>query len=236
MAWVLGLVAAVTLGVLLMPMPLWLSLMARWTGSSAQQAIPGVDAQQPEMPPRTPGVTPVIFALRLQEGDKAPRFSLKDTQGQMVRLEKLLGDTPIIIEFGSRTCDPCMGQVGAMNRLAQRYQGKAKILFIYCREAHPDPARVSQSEDDETFADEAARVTRMRERQDAAKTMCRLASKDWSVLVDEMAEQSVYHRFVLGLGNPLFVVDRDGQIALAMEWTDAAELDKFLQRFVVTRH
>ena len=233
MAWVLGLLAAVTLGVWLVPMPVWLSLMARFTGSSAQQASRAVDAQPPDLPPRAPTVTSVVLALRLKEGDKALRFSLKDTQGHLVELEKLLGDLPIVIEFGSRTCDACLGQVEAMNRLAQRYQGKAKFLFIYCREAHPDQARISQSEDDETFADEPARLRRLRERQDAAKNFCSLASKDWTVLVDDVAEQSVYHRFVLGLGNPLFVLDRDGRIALAMEWTDAVEVEKFLQRSVI---
>jgi hypothetical protein len=56
------------------------------------------------------------------------------------------------------------------------------------------------------------------------------------VLVDEVAEKSLYHAFVLGLGNPLFVVDREGRIALALEWTDATELEKFLQKLGVTRH
>jgi thiol-disulfide isomerase/thioredoxin len=228
--------ATVTVGLLVVPLPVWQSVMARLSGSSARQAVSGLDARTPATAPRTPGVTPFVFALRLKQGDKAPLFSLKDTQGMAVRLQDLLGDRPIVIEFGSKTCDPCMGQVGPLNKLAERYRGKAKFVFIYCREAHPDPARVSQSEDDEIFPDEGARMARMRNRQDAAKTFCNFTNKDWTVLVDEVAEKSVYHAFVLGLGNPLFVVDREGRIALALEWTDATELEKFLQKLGVTRH
>jgi thiol-disulfide isomerase/thioredoxin len=230
-----GLLALVGLGALLMPLPVWQSVMARLGGSSAQQAVSGLEARTPATAPRTPGVTPLVFALRLKEGDKAPPFSLKDTQGKTVRLEDLPHDMPMVIEFGSRTCDPCMGQVEPMNNLARRYQGKAKFVFIYSREAHPDPARVSQSEDDEHFPDEPARAARMRHRQEAAQSFCSIASKDWLVLVDEVAEKSVYHTYVQGLGNPLFVVGRDGRIVLAMEWTNAEELEALLKRFLVRR-
>jgi thiol-disulfide isomerase/thioredoxin len=229
-----GSLALAGLAALLVPLPVWQSVMARLSGSSAQQAVPGLDTQALESAPRTPGVTPLVFALRLGEGDKAPPFSLKDAQGKTVRMEDLLGDMPIVIEFGSKTCDPCMGQVEPMNSLARRFQGKVKFVFIYSREAHPDPARVSQSEDDEHFPDEPARAARMRRRQEAARSFCSIAGKDWLVLVDDVAEKSVYHTYVQGLGNPLFVVGRGGRIVLAMEWTNAEELEAFLKRLVAS--
>ena len=227
-----GLLATIALGLLLVPMGVWQALMARLSGSSAQQAVSGLDAQTPATTPRTPGVTPLVFALRLKEGDKAPPFSLKDTYGKTVRLENLMHDMPIVIEFGSRSCDPCMGQVEPMNEVARRFQGKARFVFIYSREAHPDPARVSQSEDDEHFPDEPARAARMRHRQEAAQSFCNAASRDWLVLVDEVAEKSAYHAYVQGLGNPLVVLGRDGWIVLAMEWTNAAELEAFLKKLL----
>jgi thiol-disulfide isomerase/thioredoxin len=230
-----GLLALAGLGALLVPLPVWQSLMARLSGSSAQQAVPGLEARTLESAPRTPGVTPLVFALRLREGDKAPPFSLKDTQGKTVRLEDLLGDMPIVIEFGSKTCDPCMGQVEPMNSLARRFQGKVKFVFIYSREAHPDPVRVSQSEDDEHFPDEPARAARMQRRQEAAQSFCNVTGKDWLVLVDDVAEKSVYHAYVQGLGNALFLIGRDGRIVLAMEWTNAEELEAFLKKFLAGR-
>jgi|GEM_PF-4194038 len=232
LAWFFAVFATVTLGLLLVPLPVWQSVMARLSGSSARQAVSGLDAPTRETAPRTPGVTPLVFALRLKEGDKAPPFSLKDTQGKTVRLEDLLGDMLIVIEFGSSTCDPCMGQVEPMNSLARRFQGKAKFVFIYSREAHPDPARVSQSEDDEHFPDESARAARKRQRQAAAQSFCNVAGKAWRVLVDDVAEKSVYHAYVQGFGNPLFVVGRDGRIVLGMDWTNAEELEAFLKKFL----
>src|SRR5438270_148261 len=73
---------------------------------------------------------------------------------------------------------------------------------------------------------------RMRQRHGAAESFCNVASKDWLVLVDEVAEKSVYHAYVEGLGNPLFVLGRDGRIVLAMEWTNAEELEAFLKKFL----
>jgi hypothetical protein len=229
------LLATIALGLLLVPLPVWQSVMTRLSGSPAQQAVSGLDARTLATTPRTPGVTPLVLALRLKEGDRAPPFSLKDTQGKTVRLEDLPHDMPIVIEFGSMTCDPCMDQVAPMNNLARRFQGKARFVFIYSREAHPDPARVSQSEDDEHFPDEPARAARMRQRQGAAQSFCNVASKDWLVLVDDVAEKSVYHTYVQGLGNPLFVVGRGGRIVLAMEWANAEELEAFLKKFLGRR-
>jgi hypothetical protein len=51
---------------------------------------------------QTPAET-LVSQLRVSEGDSAPEFSLRDTDGKETRLRDLLGQLPIVIEFGSFT-------------------------------------------------------------------------------------------------------------------------------------
>ncbi|HEV3444614.1 MAG TPA: hypothetical protein VG099_08235 [Gemmataceae bacterium] len=45
MVWFVGLLALAGLGALLVPLPVWQSVVARLSGSSAQQAVPGLEAR-----------------------------------------------------------------------------------------------------------------------------------------------------------------------------------------------
>ncbi|HEV3120219.1 MAG TPA: hypothetical protein VGY58_24370 [Gemmataceae bacterium] len=41
--------------------------------------------------------------LRVHEGERAPSFCLRDADGKNTRLNELLGQRPVVIEFGSFT-------------------------------------------------------------------------------------------------------------------------------------
>jgi peroxiredoxin len=71
-------------------------------------------------------------------GEEAPDFSLPTPEGEHVLLSQFRGQKQILLEFGSITCPPFVGEVSPLNRLYARFRDKGFELFtIYVREPHP---------------------------------------------------------------------------------------------------
>jgi hypothetical protein len=72
----------------------------------------------------------------IREGGPAPDFTLPSLDGgREVRFERLHRGRPVVLAFGSLTCDIFCGQVPRLERLFQEYQGHAAFLFVNVREA-----------------------------------------------------------------------------------------------------
>ena len=78
----------------------------------------------------------------------APDFSLRDQQGRELRLSELRGH-PVVLNFWSRDCPPCVSELPNLERLSQqgRSRGSFRVVTVSVDESWPD---VSQLFDGET--------------------------------------------------------------------------------------
>src|SRR5690606_18199053 len=80
--------------------------------------------------------------------EPAPDFTLKTVDGsRTVTLSEAIGPQPIVLMFGTFTCGPFRAQSGNVEKLARRYQDRAKFLMVYVREAHPTDGWRMESND-----------------------------------------------------------------------------------------
>lgn len=74
---------------------------------------------------------------QLRTGDPAIDFTLKDSDGQPVRLADLLKDKPVLLHSGSFTCPRFQDNQAGLNRTAERFADRIHTAVVYVTEAHP---------------------------------------------------------------------------------------------------
>jgi hypothetical protein len=115
-----------------------------------------VSTTPPDTPqPDEPSMSTLVLALADQEvgslrpgpalNETAPDFMLRSLDGTEVTLSEEIGEQPIVLIFGNFTCGPFRSQAGNIEKLYERYQGRAKFFLIYVREAHPKESWWMQS-------------------------------------------------------------------------------------------
>lgn len=62
--------------------------------------------------------------------EKAPTFSLKDTDGGEFSLDPYLGKVPILLDFGSIYCSTCIKSIPALVVLQNEYKDKLKVVGV----------------------------------------------------------------------------------------------------------
>lgn len=62
-------------------------------------------------------------------GKEAPNFRLYDLDGQLYELEQLRGQ-PVVLNFWSTWCPPCISEHPLFRAAAQRYRGRAHFLGV----------------------------------------------------------------------------------------------------------
>jgi cytochrome c biogenesis protein CcmG, thiol:disulfide interchange protein DsbE len=66
-----------------------------------------------------------------QTGRQAPDFQLKTIEGDYIRLNDLLGDSPLLLSFWATWCKPCIEELAAYKKLYEDYKDNSfKILAI----------------------------------------------------------------------------------------------------------
>jgi hypothetical protein len=90
--------------------------------------------------PRANGPAPLYSkawaAYRLPEGQQAPDFVLESFPGgEPVRLSEIRGQKPVVLIFGSFTCDLFCENVGRVVELSQTYHDRAQFYVVYIAEA-----------------------------------------------------------------------------------------------------
>lgn len=75
----------------------------------------------------------------LEIGDAAPDFTLEryDKKGK-VTLSDFEGKKPVVLVFGSITCQPFRQKVAQVSPIYEQYKDQAEFLMVYIREAHPE--------------------------------------------------------------------------------------------------
>jgi hypothetical protein len=99
----------------------------------------------------SPWGPPERFAANLPVGSPAPDFELARLRdGRPVRLSSFRGREPVVLIFGSLSCDCFGAQSDALEHLYQGSRGRAEFLLVYIAEAHvripgePQPARAER--------------------------------------------------------------------------------------------
>lgn len=75
----------------------------------------------------------------LKIGDSVPDFTLEryDNKGA-VTLSDYEGKKPVVLVFGSITCQPFRQKVMQVSPIYEKYKDKAEFMMVYIREAHPE--------------------------------------------------------------------------------------------------
>ena len=94
----------------------------------AKEMVAALAAPEAAAPPAEPA-SPLV-------GHAAPDVALHWTDGRETRLSALRG-TPLVLMIGSYTCPQLRHGAPEVNRLYAEYQGRARFLLAYIREAHP---------------------------------------------------------------------------------------------------
>jgi hypothetical protein len=77
------------------------------------------------------------YAVRMPAGTRAPDFTAsRVTDGKVVRLSDFQGRRPVVLIFGSLSCDRLFAQSEELEGLYRSYRDRADFLFVYIREAH----------------------------------------------------------------------------------------------------
>ena len=148
---------------------------------------------------------PSIRQGNLKDGDMAPEFSLKDTEGkQEVKLADLKGK-PVVLIFGSCTCPPFVSSTQETDKLFKKYQGKAHFYLVYIREAHPTDGRAIAGNQFQVKS-----PTSVAERQAVAKQFAERLKVSIPILVDTIDDQveTSYSCWP----NRMYILDAQGKI------------------------
>jgi hypothetical protein len=70
-------------------------------------------------------------------GSAAPAITLSDLDGNLVELNSLLGEKPVVVQLGSYTCPVFRYRRFDMQPLRSRFQDQVDFLVLYTTEAHP---------------------------------------------------------------------------------------------------
>jgi thiol-disulfide isomerase/thioredoxin len=133
---------------------------------------------------------------KFKVGEVAPDFLLTDLEGKTFELCQEADKTPLVLEFGSFTCQFCSNQFSSMEDLAQKYAGRVQFVLVYCREAHPDPSGTSALDRNGSFPEGLPQTTGRAQRAERAS-----AFRDFKqgsvrrLLVDEEGDHNIQERF-----------------------------------------
>jgi len=77
-----------------------------------------------------------VESAQIKKGEKAPVFSLYDTDGNKVTLSDFKGDRVVLIDFFASRCPHCIKGITVMNQLNKEYKNKAfKVIGIDIKES-----------------------------------------------------------------------------------------------------
>lgn len=164
---------------------------------------------RPPIPPGVPAQHLHFSDAVVGRGDRAPDFTLPSAGGDgQITLSSLRG-RPLVLVFGSHTCNVFARDVPALRRLYEETHAHAGFLLVYVREAH--------ATDEWVMPDNEARGLRVPqprsapERAAAAQACVADYRLPMQTVVDTM-DDAVSKEYG-GWPDRLYVLDVDGRIA-----------------------
>jgi thiol-disulfide isomerase/thioredoxin len=71
----------------------------------------------------------------------APTFELPNLEGKKINLASYLGKGPVVLNFWTKTCKPCLEEMPALGELAQLLKPRGVPVITICTDDGPDDVR-----------------------------------------------------------------------------------------------
>lgn len=209
----------------------------RWHRRLTGVAVPLAALQAVSCFPRQAGPRLAHFAESAPApGTEVPDVLVYDAERREVRLAEAIGDKPVVLQLGSRSCPVFRYRRFGMQELQREFAGRVDFLVLYTQEAHPvgSPSPYTGEEWDMwinrlTGVRLRAPTTLDERRERAVDTVQRL-ELDAAMLVDGM-DDVAWEAFGAA-PSPAFVLDTDGRVVLRQVWVDPKELRQVLRSLV----
>ena len=169
-------------------------------------------------------------------GSQAPVFTLIDLEGDSISLKTLIGEKPVVLQFGSHSCPVYRYRRREMKKVYQEYHSIAHFVIVYTLEAHPVGTKSPYS--DEEWVTWINRLTNVLIPQPttvkARHTLAGQSREDLEInhviLVDAM-DNAVWRQYGAAPSSA-FVIDQSGVVVLRQVWIDPDEIRMTLQKTV----
>jgi len=177
-------------------------------------------------------------------GKTAPDFVLESITGEEVRLGDLIGERPVVLQVGSRSCPVFRYRRFGMGELYDEYRDRVRFVVVYSREAHPVGSKSPYTEGEWDLAINRLAGVRLGdpstydERRKRARESRDVLKIEAEVLVDGMDDR--VWRLYGAAPSPAYVIDRGGRVVLTQAWVDPGEIRETLEGLLApsetTRH
>jgi hypothetical protein len=134
--------------------------------------------------------------------------------GSAVRLRDLIGERPLVIEFGSISCPIYTEKVDRTNAVADAYRTQADFAVLYTREAHPGANYDA--------------IQSMEDKRGRAADLRSIVGEQRQVVLDDV--DGAVHRHYGAFPNSLLVVGKDRVVTCWAEWTTADLMEREIRR------
>jgi Iodothyronine deiodinase len=144
-------------------------------------------------------------------GSEAPDFCLSDVDGSQVSLSSFRNKKHVLLEFGSITWPPFVGEVPPLIALYRGYRDQGfQFFIIYSREAHPG----ENYSHHRSFEQKKEYGKKLRELDKVTEI---------PILLDDIDGST--HLAYGSLPNMVYLINREGTVVYKSDWTDAHEID-----------
>jgi peroxiredoxin len=145
-----------------------------------------------------------LFLKGPRPGERIPGFTLRTTDGRLLRKQDLLSGRPVLLTFGSITCPMTAAAREPLRRVYREFEDRVDFVTVYVREAHPGDRFPQAATTDQKVA--YAQAYQQRDRI------------PWTVAVDDA--QGSFHEQMDPKPNSFYVMAPDGTVAFRALWSD----------------
>lgn len=153
-------------------------------------------------------------------GDVFPDFELTTTTGQMIRNSHLIGQRPLLLVFGSKTCPMTASSIAALRLLYDEFGSKVEFVTLNVREAHP--------------AEQIPQPKSFKQKLENARAMKSEFGIPWLVAVDDI--DGTLHRSLDPKPNAAYLVNNEGRIVFRSLWAGDAKALRCALHDLTTGH
>lgn len=169
----------------------------------------------------------------------APGFELRSVDGDLVELADLIGDQPIVLQLGSRSCPVFRNRRHWVDGLVQDYGDRVRFLAVYTLEAHPVGSKSPYADEEWLTLYNRFAGVRIPQATDAEERMAQAQlTRDKLDLKSTVLVDTLDNRVWSAYGaasSPAFVIDRQGRVVLRQVWIEPKEIRRTLDRLLADR-
>ena len=133
----------------------------------------------------------------LTAGDPFPQFELPTTDGQRIRKDDYVGNRPLLVVFGSKSCPLTVSSMDPLKQLHREFGRDIEFVTVNVREAHPGENFKQPMNNDRKL--------------EHARDLQTHHDVPWVVAVDDI--DGTLHRALDAKPNAAYLMDKSGKIA-----------------------